>query len=207
MVSPQSPPRGGDLEPYDLPPLPTTQHVRILNLIPASSVDNEITCYLEPHPDPKNDRHGYKAHEVERHGYEALSWCWGGDKETSWIRINDSETHEARYFQVSKHLCDALRALRHHKVSRFLWIDAICINQSDVGERNKQVARMSEIYGNARNVCIWLGTDTQHTQGALEFIKNKVLDVYAFDQLINHHHVENWKAMLEVMKRPWFLRR
>jgi hypothetical protein len=37
------------------------------------------------------------------------------------------------------------------------WIDAICINQSDINERNEQVPRMGDIYSMASRVWIWMG--------------------------------------------------
>src|SRR5882757_5845843 len=40
---------------------------------------------------------------------------------------------------------------------RQLWIDALCINQIDEAEKNKQVAMMGEIYSRASRVLIWLG--------------------------------------------------
>jgi len=38
-----------------------------------------------------------------------------------------------------------------------LWADAICINQRDLPERNRQVKRMGDIFGGALIVTIWLG--------------------------------------------------
>src|SRR5690348_10050106 len=40
----------------------------------------------------------------------------------------------------------------------WFWIDALCINQSSVTERNHQVQQMWRIYEN-RRVCAWLGSD------------------------------------------------
>jgi hypothetical protein len=40
-----------------------------------------------------------------------------------------------------------------------IWIDAICINKSDIGERNQQVKMMSSIYKRASYVRIWLGEE------------------------------------------------
>ncbi|RII13657.1 hypothetical protein CUC08_Gglean004427 [Alternaria sp. MG1] len=37
------------------------------------------------------------------------------------------------------------------------WIDAICINQSDINERSEQVPRMGDIYSMASRVWIWMG--------------------------------------------------
>lgn len=38
-----------------------------------------------------------------------------------------------------------------------IWIDAVCVNQQDVAERNTQVSMMTQIYGQAQSVIIWLG--------------------------------------------------
>lgn len=43
--------------------------------------------------------------------------------------------------------------------SGFLWIDAVCINQADLDERNSQVRIMPEIYSKASCVLVWLGHD------------------------------------------------
>ena len=39
-----------------------------------------------------------------------------------------------------------------------IWTDAVCINQSDLDERSSQVSMMCDIYKDARNCQIWLGT-------------------------------------------------
>ncbi|KAJ6780462.1 hypothetical protein PWT90_01828 [Aphanocladium album] len=46
--------------------------------------------------------------------------------------------------------------VQHHR-SKPIWIDAICVNQQDLSERNIQVSMMKEIYGQAQSVIIWLG--------------------------------------------------
>jgi hypothetical protein len=45
--------------------------------------------------------------------------------------------------------------------SGFLWIDAICINQSDNEEKSQQVRLMGEIYSKAEVVRVWLGPSTE----------------------------------------------
>jgi hypothetical protein len=42
----------------------------------------------------------------------------------------------------------------------FLRIDAICIDQSQMQERNHHVAKLGNIYSNARDVLVWLGLST-----------------------------------------------
>jgi hypothetical protein len=41
--------------------------------------------------------------------------------------------------------------------SRLLWVDAICINQSDIEEKSHQISRMGDIYREASDVIAWLG--------------------------------------------------
>ncbi|KAI8720637.1 HET domain-containing protein [Fusarium sp. LHS14.1] len=86
--------------------------------------------------------------------FSAMSYTWGTD-EAGKIIVNGQE------MTVTKNLEDALRELgsdggrfaRRYK----LWVDAICINQSDVEETSEQVARMREIYSEAWAVVAWLG--------------------------------------------------
>jgi hypothetical protein len=50
---------------------------------------------------------------------------------------------------------------------KYFWIDAICINQSAISERNHQVRLMSDIYKTAQAVLVWLGPSCE---GALDVI-------------------------------------
>jgi hypothetical protein len=59
---------------------------------------------------------------------------------------------------IRENLWSALVNLRHAREERVLWIDAICINQADVEERNRQVQLMAYIYSRATTVIVWLGT-------------------------------------------------
>jgi hypothetical protein len=40
-----------------------------------------------------------------------------------------------------------------------IWVDALCINQGDIKERNAHVTQMGEIYAHAKTVRIWLGEE------------------------------------------------
>jgi hypothetical protein len=59
-----------------------------------------------------------------------------------------------------------LETLRHREKERVLWIDAICINQADVHENNRQISicplyilgRRSFWYGWAVSARTWLTT-------------------------------------------------
>ncbi|TVY76061.1 Heterokaryon incompatibility protein 6 OR allele [Lachnellula suecica] len=102
--------------------------------------------------------------------YAALSYTWGEpDQRDLKIWVNGV------LVPVRRNLMCALRALRaRHPTSQkygqrrknetndpdaglVLWVDALCINQEDVAERNSQVGMMGKIYENATEVIVWLG--------------------------------------------------
>ncbi|KAI0871871.1 hypothetical protein GGS24DRAFT_469779 [Hypoxylon argillaceum] len=88
--------------------------------------------------------------------YAAVSYTWGDDNETSMVQLN------GRRFRVQRNLWTCLNYLglnAQHSKARYLWVDAICINQENISERNAQVRVMDEIYKNALYVSIWLGLD------------------------------------------------
>ena len=53
-----------------------------------------------------------------------------------------------------------------------MWIDAICINQSNVAERELKVGLMRDIYQQAEGVVIWLGLRKPKTELAFEFLRS-----------------------------------
>ncbi|KAK3659021.1 hypothetical protein LTR56_001458 [Elasticomyces elasticus] len=89
---------------------------------------------------------------ADQPGYEALSYTWGDRT------LDKSIVVGGRYrLPLTDNLWYALRGLRYRWRSRRLWVDALCIDQKNIGERSMQVAFMGEIYNAAQKVCIWLG--------------------------------------------------
>lgn len=62
----------------------------------------------------------------------------------------------------------AMNRLRLESKSRYLWIDAICINQEDYEEKTKQVAMMAGIFTAADKVLMWHGEETELMRTAFE---------------------------------------
>ncbi|KAK3364200.1 heterokaryon incompatibility, partial [Lasiosphaeria hispida] len=58
---------------------------------------------------------------------------------------------------IGGNLYTALLALRHRDKPRYLWVDAICINQSDIAEKNVHMPQMHLVYQRAARVVVWLG--------------------------------------------------
>jgi hypothetical protein len=60
---------------------------------------------------------------------------------------------------IGGELYRALRHLRDEKSPLRIWVDALCINQQDLSERNEHVKIMGQIYTNTSQVRIWLGDE------------------------------------------------
>jgi hypothetical protein len=48
----------------------------------------------------------------------------------------------------------------------YIWVDGICINQTDFDERAGQVALMPKIYARCKGMIVWLG---EHTAEAIDW--------------------------------------
>jgi hypothetical protein len=87
--------------------------------------------------------------------YDALSYTWGDGIVKRTIFLNEISV------EVGENLAAALVNIRGLESAgekpRTLWIDAICINQSDLAERSRQVRFMPLIYERAQMVLVWLG--------------------------------------------------
>lgn len=140
--------------------------------------------------------------------YEALSWQWGLQPPDSSIYIKDAvgRLHSMR---IKPNLEKALKQLRLLSEERRLWIDALCINQRNYIERSAQVSMMTDIYGNASNVCIWLGDETEDSVRGMDFVE-KIVKFKEFDSLVvleNNKYHADWTALANLMKKDWFSRR
>jgi hypothetical protein len=52
--------------------------------------------------------------------------------------------------------------------TRILWIDAVCINQQDLGKRNHQVMQMGLIYTMSERIIVWLGPSSPKASVAMK---------------------------------------
>jgi hypothetical protein len=89
--------------------------------------------------------------------FKTLSYTWGTSAQTFKILI------DSRQFLMSENLYNFFQTARSDLQSsneNWLWVDQICIDQSNILERNHQVSQMAEIYRAASQVIIWLGLET-----------------------------------------------
>jgi Heterokaryon incompatibility protein (HET) len=54
--------------------------------------------------------------------------------------------------------------------STYIWIDALCIDQSNGDEKAVQVRLMRDVYGAAKKVVAWLGNATPTSEEAINFL-------------------------------------
>ncbi|KAM0428469.1 hypothetical protein ACHAPT_006829 [Fusarium lateritium] len=160
-------------------PLHGKSSIRLMELLPSTSRTAPLSIRLI-HSDIT-----YQPH------YEALSYVWGDVSESKYIYENGQAV------SITPNLHSALTRLRYSSHIRVLWVDALCINQETLSERNQQVGIMGDIYKSARQVVVWLGeaADDSHL-------------VFAF---LNGHGSRGqgprlhraWDALVT---RPWFFR-
>ncbi|OAG14674.1 hypothetical protein CC77DRAFT_896702, partial [Alternaria alternata] len=83
--------------------------------------------------------------------YYALSYCWGANHSPVQIICNSHP------LLVTPNLHSVLFEYRRRETGIPLWVDAICIDQSNITERTSQVRMMDQIYSEAECVVVWLG--------------------------------------------------
>jgi len=96
--------------------------------------------------------------------YHALSYLWGAETPTYSIHIN------GQTFQVRENLWHFLEHARSRFSNVPFFIDAICIDQTNLAERNQQVQMMGDIYSNSQLTVAWLGQGNAEVDRALPFI-------------------------------------
>lgn len=142
-----------ELQPYMYEPLSYKNHqIRILELQPGSD-DEQLREYLSI---------------VDMDGkpeYECLSYVWGDATPRHMLRI-----HQDKMLMIGDNVHRALIGLRERNKHVKIWIDAICINQNDIKERNHQVQNMFCVYRNSASVRAWLGREHEECDIALENI-------------------------------------
>jgi hypothetical protein len=83
--------------------------------------------------------------------YHTLSYVWGSRNKSRRIELDGHD------FYITTNLVSALQHLRQQLKDTLLWSDALSINQTDDGERTRQVNLMGRIYRLSQGVLVYLG--------------------------------------------------
>jgi hypothetical protein len=220
---------------YEYTPLDGPNDIRVLELTP-DAYDQEsmiFNCNLR----------NINLEDRKHPPYYALSYTWKlPDIEEEQAPFRPSPVHvrcDGRILNIGENLFDCLYQLEHLPDDDnndepdvvFVWIDAICINQADLGERNSQVAMMQEIYSKAAGTLIWLGRQDKFSLQAVPLIKqlSEVADLYlpedeeiTYDMMLSTGQLHDeeffssagitpltpldWNSISSFFSRSWFHR-
>lgn len=155
--------------------------------------------------------------------YEALSYVWGSPVEPSLVVVGE----EGRYIPITRNLDVAMRHLRYPDRPRVVWVDALCIDQTSLSDKSRQVGHMSHIFWSTPRVVVWLGPEADDSDRAvniLESIGQKIQvnwkrliyscvaeedeDVWGKQRFLHQLPLDerHWAAIGSLTKRPWFER-
>lgn len=97
--------------------------------------------------------------------FYAISYAWGDEKDSKVMTVS-GQPLPVRYN------CDyALRQVFAHWPEAYIWIDYICIDQSNIIEKGAQVAVIVEIYSTAHRVCACVGEHDDTSLSLMTFLE------------------------------------
>jgi hypothetical protein len=147
--------------------------IRLLTLMPTCDMSSIIETCLSQHSFPRSNasRGSRLCSHVQLPSYFALSYVWGSTERSNEILVN------GKRFPVTSNLYFAMHDLRS-SVSwpLLLWVDSICINQDDDGEKSNQIPIMREIYHIAVFVIVSLGEPNPNNDKIMRFVNKLTFD-------------------------------
>jgi hypothetical protein len=152
--------------------------------------------------------------------FAAVSYCAGSARNTRPVLVNGI------VFNIFANLGHALDSITCYWQKNYqgreclLWIDQICINQSNRRERERRVAMMRDIYQNAADTLICLSTEKSPPQtDAFKWMRNvdgpsasdysdseRSYKMYFCNRLEDESFVAGWRSMYDVLVCPWWSR-
>lgn len=147
--------------------------------------------------------------------FTTVSYTWSEGQSDEHICLNG---HHHRVLQSLMPLLQMLCSDDNQDVDlavRWFWIDSICINQANLGERAAQVQLMTRIYQKAQSTLVWLAEGSPDTHQALEFLcilREKRHDLrHAVKKRIKRVPPElqdhpGWASLERLFLRPWWRR-
>ncbi|KAH8902990.1 HET-domain-containing protein [Coniochaeta sp. PMI_546] len=131
--------------------------------------------------------------------YTSLSYVWGDPTQTGTIYIS------GQVVTITATLASALRHLRDATRPRRVWADALCIDQSNIPERNKQVTLMGVIYSVAAHTVVYLGPATRESDLVLQSAPRSLPGTYLSLDPVRRAAIVQ-AAIVDILARPWFRR-
>ncbi|KAF8856022.1 HET-domain-containing protein [Acephala macrosclerotiorum] len=240
------------VKPYRYQPLSSPTSIRLLKVQPFTGATH--VCELDLFSPLKGSL--VTVDLAENPSYTALSYTWGYpmvyySSETDIVPQGDWYCQcytieiDGEEVTISTNLYTALVSLRYIKsAARYassdglqedtehIWIDALCINQSNLIEKSSQVQMMGRIYLQSKHVLVWLGGadhmsitamallnglteigfSTHNEEGqyvGLELLPEMELDDPRFYKTLGmewHISPREWSHIFAFLNRSWFRR-
>lgn len=199
------------VKPFEDTPFPyhdlADSEIRLVEILPKAR-DNTINCQLKQFP----------LEECPK--FCALSYAWGDQSVKKTIVLDNIP------FKVTRNLYEALlqlgSCLESRYFTRYIWIDAICINQDDFDEKSVQVPRMADLYNEASQVVIWVGPNPPPWDASIgrlfsaaRRIRREILEGGQTDAYLKSYPLEREVGssvgqicldLLDISSRSWFSR-
>lgn len=130
---------GDEMSPFRHTPLPDAEeYIRLVSIDSPPSATT-VQCRLSTWPLRTAPQ------------FHAISYTWGRTDRNESIELNGTR------MLVRGNCADVLRQLCHLRTALYYWIDALCIDQTNVAEKGQQIGLMGSIYQNAQHVLACLG--------------------------------------------------
>ena len=155
---------------YQYKDLGSRDEIRILVLKPAAAFDNDLHARIvhRKYPIEAEDASGVNY-------WNAASYTWGTDPPSKILYIDSTLPQDPNggrtVIRITPNVDAMLRHLRDGQQEHYLWVDAICLNQSNTPEKNQQVPCMARIYRLALQVLVWLGEDDGTAQIGIKLVQ------------------------------------
>ncbi|KAH9903625.1 heterokaryon incompatibility protein-domain-containing protein [Xylariomycetidae sp. FL2044] len=187
---------------YVYKPLTGEDEIRLLVLQPSQLFSGQLHgSFISYH------RQRELARVDDFRPYSAVSYTWGSLKPSeSTLFIVCKDDHGSNSTEsiliITPTVDSLLRHLRKGDKPVYLWLDALCISQTDQDEKASQIPQMGEIFKSAKKVHVWLGDDNASAASAFATFRQ-----YATYGDLFEPNPANLEGMRSIFKKPWFFRR
>lgn len=171
--------------PYPAIPCDESSHIRLVQLKPGRR-NEDVSVQIVPVP------------FNEAPTYEAISYAWGEVNVTEPVSVNGVKC------RIPVNLLAFFRQRQSMPDQSPLWIDALCIDQTNPADKKAQILHMAKIYCRCTQFTIWLGEESETSALAVNALTRigKMERVDHFFELKGRAR----SAIIEFLNRSWWTR-